>query len=51
MTIQGANRFIGLIDPDENQLNTGFYLQQVPAGGNSYTGFRTVIYLEPKRSR
>lgn len=50
MTVLGGNRFLGLVDPHENQLNTTFYRQSVPAGtGSSTVGFRTVLTVEPHR--
>jgi hypothetical protein len=49
MTVLGGNRTIGLVDKHENQLNTIFYQQQLPADkGSSMIGFRPVIYLEWK---
>jgi Sulfatase-modifying factor enzyme 1 len=47
MTVLGGNRTIGLLDKQENQLNTIFYQQTVPADkGNSTVGFRPVMYLD-----
>ncbi|MDH4472189.1 MAG: SUMF1/EgtB/PvdO family nonheme iron enzyme [Fluviicola sp.] len=49
MTVLGGNRTIGLVDKQENQLNTIFYQQTVPADkGSSTIGFRPVIYLDWK---
>lgn len=49
MTVLGGNRTIGLVDQHENQLNTIFYQQQLPADkGSSMVGFRPVVYLDWK---
>jgi hypothetical protein len=49
MTVLGGNRTIGLVNKQENQLNTIFYQQTVPADkGSSTIGFRPVIYLDWK---
>jgi hypothetical protein len=50
MTVLGGNRYLGVVDPHENQLNATFFQQTVPAsGGSSTTGFRTIMYILPKR--
>lgn len=49
MTVLGGNRTIGLTDQHENQLNTIFFQQTVPANkGSSTIGFRPLIYLDWK---
>lgn len=49
MTVLGANRLISVIDPHENQLNTAFYRQKIPAGrGSANAGFRIVYYLDKR---
>lgn len=49
MTVLGGNRTIGLVDKHENQLNTIFYQQQLPAEkGSSMVGFRPVVYVDWK---
>lgn len=49
MTVLGANCLIAVIDPQENQLNTAFYQQKIPAGtGSSIAGFRVVMTVEKK---
>jgi hypothetical protein len=46
MTVLGANRRISLIDKQENQVNTAFYRQKIPAdSGSATTGFRLVVYI------
>jgi hypothetical protein len=47
MTILGGDRYLGLVDPTEVQLNTLFYKRKIPAmQGSSTVGFRTVIRLK-----
>lgn len=50
MTVLGGNRTIGLVDKQENQLNTTLYQHVVSAGqGKSTVGFRPLIYLDWKK--
>lgn len=47
MTILGGDRYLGLLDPTEIQLNTLFYKRKIPATqGSSTVGFRTVITVK-----
>lgn len=50
MTVLGGNRLIGLVDPNENQFNTVFYQQHLPANtGSSTVGFRMILFLDWKK--
>ncbi len=50
MTVLGGNRLIGLVDPNENQFNTVFYQQHLPANtGSSTVGFRMILFVDWKK--
>jgi len=49
MIVQGANAFLNLTNPDENQLNTVFYQRTIPATGSCTVGFRTIVYVDRKQ--
>ncbi len=50
MTVLGGNYLTGLVDKQENQLNTALYQQVVPADqGSSMVGFRPMIYIDWKK--
>ncbi|ASS48835.1 MAG: hypothetical protein A3D31_06165 [Candidatus Fluviicola riflensis] len=50
MTVLGGNYLTGLVDKQENQLNTALYQQVVSADkGSSMVGFRPVMYIDWKK--